>query len=241
MSNLDTAVRPLEPGTPSEPPSSPTSPVRISGRRRGARLGALGALLLVAGACGGGDDAAAEAAPVIVVEGATAEDSTTDDGGGSSADSGAEAAESGQTDEELALAFAQCMRDEGVDFEDPTVNADGSIQLFNGAAQGTNGGDGGRFDEATQDALAVCGDLVEGASFLPGGGDLTELEDEFLEFAQCLRDQGLDVDDPDLSDGFAGDGRGPFGDGFDPRAPENADAIDACQGVLAGRLGGRGN
>lgn len=235
MTNPDRAVPPLDSPTPSESAPSPRLPVGRVDKRRSARFAALGALLLLAGACGGGDDAAVEAAPAVVVEGAVSAG-----GGDPSAGSGSASAEAGQTDEELALAFAQCMRDEGVDFEDPTVNADGSIQLFNGAGQGANGGDGGRFDEATQDALAVCGDLIEGASFLPGGGDLTEAEDQLLEFAQCLRDQGLDVDDPDLSGGVGGGGRGPFGD-FDPQAPENADAIDACQDALGGGFRGRGN
>lgn len=43
--------------------------------------------------------------------------------------------------------------------------------------------------------------MLERAAFGPGGGnfDETELQDNLLAMAECLRDQGLDVDDPDLS------------------------------------------
>ena len=59
---------------------------------------------------------------------------------------------------------------------------------------------------------------------------------QLLDVAQCLRDQGLDVDDPDLSDGLAGAGgpAGIFGAGFDPNDPANQDAIEACRGLFTG-------
>jgi hypothetical protein len=55
-----------------------------------------------------------------------------------------------------------------------------------------------------------------------------------LAFAQCLRDEGVDVSDPDLSNGAAGllDWE------FDPEDPANAAAIEACQTLFAGAGGG---
>ena len=212
------------------------------------------AMTLVMAACGGSSDSSDTAAPIIIegassqsdtvattaaTTGATSEAGQSESGQSESGDSAADDGSSAVTDEELALEFAQCMRDEGVDFPDPTVNADGSID-FGGVA-----GRGGLGDGA-QDAFEVCGDLIQGASFLPGGGrgDLTELQDGLLEFAQCLRDEGLDVDDPDLSGGLAGAGGGPaalFGPNFDPNDPAIQDEIDACSGILAGFAPGGGN
>ena len=137
------------------------------------------------------------------------------------------------TDEEQALAFAECMRDEGVDWPDPSMSADGSIDLLGGQTLAQVAGSS---PEATQAAADVCGPLLEGASFLPGGGSGTfdtETQDAFLEFAICLREQGLEVSDPDFSSG-GNPLVGLFGPGFDPDNPDNAVAIDTCSGVFAG-------
>ena len=168
-------------------------------RTAGAVLAAAGLLLA---ACGGDDDSNS-ATPEVVIDGVADAAETTDtssvdgaDGEPANGDAGgnADAAESGAdadaTDEELALEFAQCMRDEGIDWPDPVTNADGSIDLFGGQGPGGGGGgagDGaGGPDEATQAAFQTCGELIEGASFFGGRGQLdTETQDELLEFAQC--------------------------------------------------------
>ena len=140
------------------------------------------------------------------------------------------------SEEELALQFAQCMRDEGIDeWPDPTTNADGSIDITGGGAVGP-GGDVAFGSDEVQAAIPTCGPIIAGASFLPnnGGGMTTETQDQLLTFAQCLRDEGVDVSDPDLSNGAAGllDWE------FDPEDPANADAIEACQTLFAGAVGG---
>lgn len=209
----------------------------------------LAALALFGAACAS-DDGDGDAAPAIVIEGessAAASEETAPDsdpesdsalngdaGDDESATAGEDASVSSSdaTDEELALEFADCMRDNGVaDFPDPTVNADGSIELVPGGPAQAG------FDPAdAQDALEVCGDIVAGASFLPGADlDTAEVEDDLLAFAQCLRDLGFDADDPDLSGGLASLANGsPFGDGFDPNDPANADAIAECQTEVFG-------
>ena len=140
------------------------------------------------------------------------------------------------SEEELALQFAQCMRDEGIDeWPDPTTNADGSIDITGGGAVGP-GGDVAFGSDEVQAAIPTCGPIIAGASFLPnnGGGMTTETQDQLLAFAQCLRDEGIDVSDPDLSNGAAGllDWE------FDPEDPANADAIEACQTLFAGAVEG---
>ncbi|MEM8705534.1 MAG: hypothetical protein AAGE98_03705 [Actinomycetota bacterium] len=206
-------------------------------------------VVLIAAACGGDDgDTAATAAPAVVVENADSdttetapaepvETETTEAAPADDAEPVEVAADA--TDEELALAFADCMRDEGIDFPDPVVAADGSITLID-VSDPSNlpfDPDDPAFDTATD----VCGPLLQGASFLPGAdGDLTEIEDDLLAFAGCLRDLGFDVDDPDLSGGFGGGPAGLFGENFDPTDPANADAIQECQLAVFGAAGPQG-
>ncbi len=194
------------------------------------RLAAAGiatAAVLFAAGCGGSDEAAADD-PVIVVENATNTDTTTDD-------TNTEVGNLG-TEEEQALAFADCMRAEGIDFPDPVVNADGSVEFF--GANGDRDADGFAQDAGFEVAVDTCGSLIEGASFLPDEGDFTELEDSFLEVAECLRDNGIDVPDPQFGEGGPGAG-GPFGADFDPDDPATAAAVEACQDILAGLDGAR--
>lgn len=221
-----------------------TAPARKRRRTAVALCSATGLLLA---ACGGGDDTNS-ATPEVVIDGvaeaadgdqAAAGDGAADDGVATENGGGAESADA--TDEELALAFAQCMRDEGVDWPDPVTNADGSIDLFGGQGPPAGGGDGeGGRDEARQAAFQACGSIVEGASFLPGRGEIdAEAQDTLLEFAQCLRDNGLDVDDPDFENfgpggGGGGGGGGLFGEGFNPQDPAVQPVIEECQSLFAG-------
>jgi hypothetical protein len=154
----------------------------------------------------------------------------------------AAAASNDVSDEQLALDFAECVRGEGVDWPDPITLADGSIDLLGGQGpEAITGGDG-TVDDATQAAIDTCSPIIEGSSLLPGADDIdAETQDTLLEFAQCLRDNGVDVDDPDLS--VIGTGRGPaamFGPDFDPTDPTTQDAIGACQSLFAGGLGLQG-
>ncbi len=179
-------------------------------------------------------------------------------GGGESDDTGVasldrtdateqEAADAGtaEVDQEQALIeFTQCMRDNGVDIGDPTVDAEGNASLdFQGI-------DIGALDEeAINAARNACEGHLEGVTLGFNLGDPTELQDMALEFAQCVRDNGYDIDDPDFSglggvidngDGAPGGGaiRNPFGD-VDFDDPAFQAALDACSYVLAG-FGGPG-
>ena len=201
-------------------------------------LTALAALALTLAACGGGDEAEA-AEPIIVVDGtqpaetSTAGPETTEEPNSESASLSGDAI----TDEERALAFADCLRDEGLDVNDPTVDADGTVSLRSLFGDGP-----AEIREENQGAFDACGDFLEGGNFGPGGGefDPTEIQDQLVEFASCLRDQGLDVKDPDISGGLAG-ARGPENlFGLDIREPQYEDQVDACDDILAFGPGGRG-
>ncbi|MGI9667186.1 MAG: hypothetical protein ACR2N2_08810 [Acidimicrobiia bacterium] len=189
----------------------------------------LAGIALIVAACGGADDSQVASL----------------DGGLQSQDESAESA-SQKSDEEALLAFSACMRDNGVeDFEDPIVNADGSVEF--GALEGSGTDPFGGVDrEVVEAAFSACTEYLEGLSFGPGGADfdLTEIEDTFVEFAACMRDNGIEIDDPDFSN-LLGGGEGgsnavsPFGD-LDFADPEVRAALEECQEAFAGfgRFGG---
>lgn len=148
-------------------------------------------------------------------------------------------------DEDAVLAFAQCMRDNGIeDFEDPDIGADGSVGFRFGGAQ--------RNSEAERAeiraAFEACQEHLVGLAFGPGSIDRSEIEDTLYEFAVCIRDNGYDMPDPDFSNflggqgGGGGGGGGPFGEDFDPQDPEFQSALEECEDVFGGgfRFGGRG-
>ncbi len=177
------------------------------------------------------------------------------------ADSGVdETAEAELTDEEAALAWASCMRGEGVDVPDPEISADGGIS-FQGAAQAAGVQPG---SEEFQEAMEVCGELLDGVILGPGGGggNLDALEDALFVLTECLRDEGLDVGDVDLGaatpGGPGGGGGGGGGQGFDPQQqatpgaaladilgvdaedPAFQSAFEICQPIFTAALGDAG-
>ena len=94
------------------------------------------------------------------------------------------------TFEEGVLDFAQCMREEGINFPDPTFDIDGNPQCDNLEIEN---------EEEFESAFENCEDILRNA--LPEQFDLdpeveAALVDASLEFSQCMRDQGIDFPDP---------------------------------------------
>lgn len=177
----------------------------------------LAALALVATACGG----------------------SSDDGVASlDAETGAAAAETDERSfEESLLSFTQCLREEGLDVPDPEFDQDGNLRFQPG------GGPGGDQDIEIDDLLAArdaCSEFLIGISLSRFGIDQTALEDNLLAYADCMRGEGYDLPDPDLSstlrrvlgqgeqnpEGAAG--IGPFGD-VDLEDPEFIAADAVCR------------
>lgn len=216
-------------------------------------LSLLAALGLVLGACSSGDtDAAADGVATLEADetsavGDGAEASTLDDEGEE------------LSSEEIALAFSACMRDEGLDFPDVGIDAEGRIELRDGFAEIDRG------SEDFQTAMGVCQPLIADAGFgggdRAGVGDNVEIQDALVEFSDCIRSEGFDVGDITLggqnaggqnaddgdADAAAGGGRGGgqrqegFGDpserlaqqlGLDLEDADVAAAIDTCSPVL---------
>ena len=134
--------------------------------------------------------------------------------------------------EEQAIEFSQCMRDQGLDFPDPTLDAEGNLAMgdFDMSALGSNPDE---IRNMLANAMDACSEFLEGVSF--GGGrlpDLVELQDTFLEFATCMRDNGYDMPDPDFTGGGFG-GLFELGENIDPNDPEFQAAMAQCQSIFA--------
>ena len=94
------------------------------------------------------------------------------------------------TFEEGVLNFAKCMREEGINFPDPTFDIDGNPQFDNLEIEN---------EDEFETAFENCEDILRNA--LPEQFDLdpeveAALVDASLEFSQCMRDQGIDFPDP---------------------------------------------
>jgi len=125
------------------------------------------------------------------------------------------------------LAFTACLRGEGVDVPDPTVDADGNPRF-------TQPPD---LSEVTPDelnaAVDACRDELEQVTIGFIGTDLTGIEDALLEYAQCMRSNGFDLPDPKLDLNFGGpDGfQGPFGE-IDFNGPDFIAADAECADII---------
>ncbi len=97
------------------------------------------------------------------------------------------------TTHEQAVRFAACMRDNGVrDFPDPEASGAFTIDaIANGSSLDTNSG-------AFKQAISACKDM-EPPGFT-GAKRSAEQQKAALEFAQCIRDNGV-KDFPDPADG----------------------------------------
>ena len=89
------------------------------------------------------------------------------------------------TFEEGVLDFAQCMREEGINFPDPTFDIDGNPQFDNVDVDN---------EDEFEEAFTNCEDILRNA--LPEQFDLdpeveAALVDASLEFSQCMREEGI--------------------------------------------------
>ncbi len=177
------------------------------------------ALVLVLGlpACGGGDGGGSGVASIEDLAEVT------------STSAAAAPSEAGPSDEEKVLEFAACMRNGGIDFPDPVVDADGNVG-FDLAAMGGLAD----IDEAELEAaFEPCVPYLEGVNFGFERVFEAEFQDQVVEFAGCMRENDIDMPDPD----FAGilEGR-PLFPGWEPDLtdPDFEAALETCEDKLPG-------
>jgi hypothetical protein len=165
---------------------------------------------LLAAACGGGDDAADNGVTSLGDDVTSTTTAGTEPSG-----------------EEQLLDYDECLRGEGLDVPDPQVDQNGNLVLPIGPGQ-QGAVDANDLEEASD----VCGEVPRDA--VPGmeHEDDSDFEDALLEFAECMRGEGIDLPDPDTSAG-PGTGGGPFGEELDMDDPDVAAAYERCRPILA--------
>ncbi len=182
-------------------------------------------------ACGG--SGGAESPDVASLDdGSTTTDTSNGDGNDNS--------EVSPEDREQALLdYAQCMRDHGIDMPDPKISSEeGGGILIEQEGDAEMDPESDEFQQADE----ACQPILEDAM-----GDIgadperqAEMREQLLEFAECMRDHGIDMEDPVFDE----NGRvqiktnGPGGSGGDPRDDEDFQAAqEACNqdGGMFGR------
>jgi hypothetical protein len=137
------------------------------------------------------------------------------------------------TAREKAVKFAECMRDNGVD-EFPDPDASGGLTI-DGVVNGSS------LDTSTpswKTAIATCKDLQPPGFTGPGRRSAGQQE-AALEFAQCIRDNGVeDFPDPINGEPLADTNRIPSASGEGGMAVLNA-AMRTCRDLVRDALGRR--
>ncbi|WP_329429226.1 hypothetical protein OG339_10175 [Streptosporangium sp. NBC_01495] len=120
------------------------------------------------------------------------------------------------------LKFAQCMRENGVDMPDPEPG--GNNVMLRG--------------KTDADTLKKASEACRKYNPVGSGKKMMndpKTQDALLRFARCMRENGVDMKDPDFSGGAVRIG----GEGMDPESPRTKKAIESCQEHLPGGLGKR--
>ncbi len=141
---------------------------------------------------------------------------------------------------QAGLDFAKCMREHGIDMPDPKAGEGGMIMIGPGPGEGGDEPTSGQrppagFEEAHEACKHHLDDLVQDGAAEPD----PEEQDRALKFAQCMREHGVDMPDPDFSrgGGFSVDlGEG----GLDPTSETFKEAQKACGGLFGPGSGAPG-
>jgi hypothetical protein len=130
--------------------------------------------------------------------------------------------------EEAMLGYTECMRDHGIEMEDPRpAGGEGGGGIV---AQAPDD------DEEFQAAQEECEPLLDAvvSDFEPDPEQEAEIREQLLEYAQCMRGHGIDMPDPTFDEVGGGLVVGPDAD-IDVDSDEFRAADDECAG------GGMGN
>lgn len=128
---------------------------------------------------------------------------------------------------DAALEYARCMRDKGFDVPDPEIiNGDGGAEIRLGTGDGIDPD-----DEEFRAAEEACVDELGGhevGMLEHDPEEQREFEEAALAYAHCMREQGIDMPDPDFepSTDVASSEDGELPDAF---SDEFQEADEACR------------
>jgi hypothetical protein len=117
--------------------------------------------------------------------------------------------------EEASLEFAECLRAHGVEVEDPKPGK--SVDV------------GGQNDPKTEKALAACNGKLGDSGQEVSAEEDEEINEGALAFSQCMREEGIEMGDPEIL------GPGKFHldiKGLDTSSPAFVAAAEACRQKL---------
>ncbi|AYY14146.1 hypothetical protein EF847_16980 [Actinobacteria bacterium YIM 96077] len=149
-------------------------------------------------------------------------DETAASEGSASEGSAGEQSDAGTSQEDQILAFYQCLRDQGIDVEDPQgLGHDGGMA----AAPDGIDPDDPQHREAVETCQEELPPIEDGADSM--GENLADTE-SMIEFVECMRDNGFDMPDPDSEGGLT------IPEGVDPDSAKWKDALEECQEHISG-------
>jgi hypothetical protein len=172
--------------------------------------------------------------PLILaaVAGALALGACGSDAGGSSASKDPESKQDKGL--EGALKFAKCMREHGIDMPDPTVDADGGIQIRARMRAGQDGARPAQPDPKMEAAQKDCEHFMEGGGGTRDPAKEARMQDALFAYARCMRAEGIDMPDPQVDGGRVLFEMGSPGKaGADPESPRFKAADKTCHEHLA--------
>jgi hypothetical protein len=120
---------------------------------------------------------------------------------------------------EAQVKFAECMRENGIDFPDPKPG--GGPQTFK------VGGDSGIDPQEFEEAQKACEKYREDIRPNLSEEEKEEQKERALEFARCMREHGIDMPDPQFGENGGVQIRGERGS-FDPDDPDFREAQEEC-------------
>ncbi len=166
---------------------------------------AISAIALLIAACSSGDDASNVASLTSVENSPVADIADSID------------------DEQALIDFSACMRDQGVDFPDPIVDADGYPRFDFTDPEDID-------SDALFEAGEACQDHLEGVVLGLADFDTAEFNDTFLEYASCMRENGFEEipDRIDLAAIMQGEELS-----IDPTDPDFISADEQCRDIFA--------
>jgi len=176
------------------------------------------AISLVLASCGGSGDTEPEGVASI-------EDLSTETTATAAASDGDGLA----IDEEKVLEFSACMREQGIDFPDPVVDSGGNVGFDLMAMRDLADVD----EDEMNTAFESCFGYLEGVNFGFERIFDAEFQDDVVVFAGCMRDNGIDMPDPNFSGIMDGEQLFP---GWEPELddPDFEAAFEVCQDLLPG-------
>jgi hypothetical protein len=116
---------------------------------------------------------------------------------------------------------------------DPEFSADGGVTMtVRGGSRPAAGVIGGPDDPAFSEAHKACGSLIQGTVRDLDPEQQAEMQARALEFAECMREHGVDMPDPqfDENGGIGIMVGGPDGPRIDPETMQSAQ--EACGGLI---------